>query len=72
MANEQARDHLIQARQQKGYTQEDVAKLIRISRIAYNRIERGKMNPSIPVAKKIGEVVGIDWPDLYDWPPVKG
>lgn len=71
MIEEQAREHLIQARRQKGYTQEDMAKLVHISRVAYNRIERGKMNPSIPVAKKIGEVVGMEWPDLYDWPPVK-
>lgn len=72
MNMERSREHLIQARRQKGYTQEDVAKLVRISRVAYNRIERGKMNPSIPVAKKIGEVVGMEWPDLYDWPPVEG
>lgn len=71
MEKDMPRVHLIEARKNLGYTQDDVAKLIKTSRVAYNRIERGKMNPSIPVAKKIGAVVGIEWPDLYDWPPVK-
>ncbi|WPS90162.1 helix-turn-helix transcriptional regulator [Brevibacillus halotolerans] len=42
-------------------TREEVSKLIGISRQYYSMIELGDRNPSVSVAKRIGEVLGINW-----------
>ena len=42
-------------------TQKEVADSIGISRVAYTNIELGKRKPSVTVAKKIAEILNIDW-----------
>jgi putative transcriptional regulator len=50
--------------------QELIAKMAGISQQMYSRIERGKANPSVEVAKKIAAALDFDWtrffPDDYD------
>ncbi|MCR8978730.1 helix-turn-helix transcriptional regulator [Brevibacillus laterosporus] len=53
------REWLVKAR--GSMTREDVSKLIGISRQYYSMIELGDRNPSVSVAKRIGEVLGINW-----------
>lgn len=44
-----------------GFTQKDVARKCYISRSFYTKIENGTKNPSVPVAKRIAEVLGFEW-----------
>ncbi|MFB0831044.1 helix-turn-helix transcriptional regulator [Brevibacillus laterosporus] len=53
------REWLVKAR--GSMTREEVSKLIGISRQYYSMIELGDRNPSVSVAKRIGEVLGINW-----------
>lgn len=54
------------ARVIKGLTQEQLAEKCEISRSHVTRIERGEIKPSVPVAKKLGEILEIDWRCFYD------
>ncbi|AYK08904.1 helix-turn-helix transcriptional regulator [Brevibacillus laterosporus] len=53
------REWLVKAR--GNMTHEEVSRLIGISRQYYSMIEQGVRTPSVPVAKRIGEVLGINW-----------
>lgn len=50
----------------KGLTQEQLAEKVGISRSHVTRIERGEIRPSVPVAKKLGAVLNVDWRCFYD------
>ena len=55
------RDWLKKLREEKGMSQEDVARETgMISRCHYTNIENGDRAPSVPVAKKIAETLGFD------------
>ncbi len=66
------REWLIQARKQKGYTQEQVAMQCFIDRSYYAQIEKGTRNPSMEVAKKISTALGVNpstfFNDQYEEP----
>lgn len=66
------REWLIQARKQKGYTQEQVAMQCFIDRSYYAQIEKGTRNPSMEVAKKIATALGVNpstfFNDQYEEP----
>ena len=47
-------------------TQEQLAKMVGISRTMITEIENGKANPSVEVAKKIAAVLGFNWTRFYD------
>lgn len=56
------------ARYRRGYTQEDVASRIGISRCYYTQLEnqfQGR-KPSPRVAKRIGQVLNVDWTMFFD------
>lgn len=57
---------LAQIRDRVGYTQEEVAKFVGISRAAYTNIENGKRKPSVSVAKRIGAILCINWTIFFD------
>ncbi|MBQ7046249.1 MAG: helix-turn-helix transcriptional regulator [Oscillospiraceae bacterium] len=59
------RTFLREARQAKGLKQVNVARLAEITAGAYRNIEAGRRNPSVKCAKKIGEIVGVDWTLFY-------
>lgn len=44
-----------------GYKNVDVARLCDIHKSYYTNILKGDRNPSVPVAKRIGKVLGFDW-----------
>ncbi len=58
-----------EARKAKGWTQEKVAELVGISRSAYTNIETGAKMPSVPVAQRIGKVLGIPWASILEDKP---
>ncbi|UHA72667.1 helix-turn-helix transcriptional regulator [Paenibacillus sp. 481] len=47
-------------------TQKEVANLSKIERSSYSNIERGRRDPSVQVAKRIGQVLGCDWKRFFD------
>lgn len=51
------RVNLKERRNAKNLTQEEIAKLVGISRTTYTNIERGLKNPSFKVAQKIKRVL---------------
>ena len=51
-------------RQQKKYSQEFMAKSLGMSTPGYNKIERGKSNPSWERIRKIAEILGVDPQEL--------
>ena len=52
---------LIAHRTGRGLTQDEVAKQVGLRRGSYSNIERGKCKPSVPVAKRIADVLGLEW-----------
>ena len=53
------------AREMNGYTQQQAAKAIGISTDTLGNYERGKSYPDVPVIKKIEEVYGIQYNQLF-------
>lgn len=53
-------------RKSPNLTQEQLAKLVGISRTMVTEIENGNANPSVEVAKKIAAVLGFDWTRFYE------
>lgn len=47
-------------------TQEQLAKMVGISRTMITEIENGNANPSVEVAKKIAAVLGFDWVRFFE------
>jgi len=47
-------------------TQEQLAKMVGISRTMITEIENGNANPSVKVAKKIAAVLDFNWTKFYE------
>ena len=60
------RGWLIEIREKKGFTQEQIATRCGISRQYYGMIESGARNASVVVAKRLGFVLEIDWQRFFD------
>ena len=57
---------LRERRRQLGFTQNQIAKLSGIKQGYYTQIENGKRTPSVKLAKKLGEILGVDWTKFFD------
>jgi len=59
---------LISKREHLGFSQQDVVEKTGsiITRQYYGMIEKGERRPSVDVAKKIAEVLGIDWTLFFE------
>lgn len=55
------RDWLQKYRESKNMTHEAVAEAASIKRAYYTMIENGTRNPSVAVAKRIGNALGFRW-----------
>lgn len=62
------REWLIVARKNKGFTQEEVADKIGVTRTAYARYETGERTPVPSMAEKISHLLGIQ-KEYFFWPP---
>jgi putative transcriptional regulator len=60
------RNRLKVLRAERGWTQEDLAKRLSVSRQAVNAIETGKYDPSLPLAFKIAHVFAARIEDVFD------
>ena len=60
------RSWLKELRHKSHLTQEQLAKMVGISRTMVTEIENGNANPSVKVAKKIAAVLGFDWTRFFE------
>ncbi len=58
--------NLRELREGKGLTQTDLAELIGSTKQAISHYENKARGIPVPVAKKLGSVLGIDWWLLYE------
>lgn len=54
-------------REQRGLTQEDLAKLLGVTRQTVNAIENDKYNPTLPLAFKLARVCGEPIEALFEY-----
>jgi len=57
---------LKEARNEKGYTQEEVARASGVSLRYYSRVEKGESTPTVTVAIKICSFLGVNAHDV-EW-----
>ncbi|WP_252503235.1 helix-turn-helix transcriptional regulator [Sporosarcina sp. Marseille-Q4943] len=57
---------LIGRRTELGYSHQQIADEVSISRQFYGMIENGERRPSVEVAKKIGRVMDLDWQIFFE------
>lgn len=50
----------------KGLSQRQVADACGVTQAAYCNIELGKKKPSVSLAKRLGEILSVDWTRFYD------
>ncbi len=59
---------LKQHRENKKFTQEQVANISQVSRAYYTNIERGNKRPTPEVAMRIAAALDFDWTRFYEDP----
>lgn len=57
---------LKKARKDAGKTQRELAEECHISFKTVCAIERGRMRPSVEVAKRLADALGLDWTRFYE------
>lgn len=58
------------ARVNRGYSQEECAKGVNISRCMYIKYENGVVSPSLPIARKIADFLDVDLDDIVFLPKI--
>ena len=58
--------NLKEIRKEKGFTQEQLANVCGVQRTTITMIETGNNSPSVELAKKLGEVLVIDWKVFFE------
>lgn len=53
-------------RTEKGYTQEELASKCDVLRTTISMIENDVNKPSVELAKKLGEVLDVDWKGFFE------
>ena len=56
-------------RAERGWSQQDLAEQLEVSRQSVNAIETGRYDPSLPLAFKIAELFGLAIEDVFVSPP---
>ena len=57
---------LKEKRIEKGMTQQEVAEAVGITDMAVSYYESGQRIPKPAMAKKLGELLGFDWTEIYE------
>lgn len=50
----------------KGLTQKDLAEQVGVLRLNVVHWEKGTYQPTIDNAKKLGQILGFDWKEIYE------
>lgn len=53
-------------RVKKNLTMKQISQQVGITESYYCLLENGLRRPSVPVAKRLGEVLGFDWSELFE------
>ena len=63
------KNHVKQYREQKGWSQGELAKRLGVSRQTINAVETDKYDPSLPLALRMSLLFGIEVRELFldDW-----
>lgn len=59
------KNKLEEIRKENGYTQEELAEKLEVSRQTINSLEKGKYNPSIILAFKIAKFFNLSIEDIF-------
>jgi len=54
-------------RAERDWSQEELGKRVGVSRQAINAIERGKFDPSLPLAFKLAELFNLPIEEIFMW-----
>ncbi len=65
MAGAYVNNHLRTLRAERGWSQQDLAQLLEVSRQSVNAIETGRYDPSLPLAFRIAELFGRAIEDIF-------
>lgn len=60
------KNRITDLRAERGWTQADLAQLISVSRQTINAIEKGKFDPSLPVAFRLASVFDLKIEEIFD------
>lgn len=66
MSNSNTANQLKKLREEHGLTQEALAEKAEVSRSTIANIEVGAINPSVKLAKKLGEVLDAPWTTFFE------
>ena len=58
--------NLKELRTEQGYTQEELASKCDVLRTTISMIESGINKPSVELAKKLGEILNVDWKGFFE------
>ncbi|MFC0684407.1 helix-turn-helix transcriptional regulator [Novosphingobium clariflavum] len=59
------KNHLKDLRARRGWSQQDLAERLEVSRQSVNAIETGRYDPSLPLAFRIAEIFGMRIEDIF-------
>lgn len=59
------RSKLVQSRLDKGFSQQDVATLLGVTRACYSNYEKGTRNPSIEKVVKLKNILGVSDDQIF-------
>ncbi len=65
MAGAGVNNHLRTLRAERGWSQQDLAERLEVSRQSVNAIETGRYDPSLPLAFKIAELFALAIEDIF-------
>ncbi|WP_423211321.1 helix-turn-helix transcriptional regulator [Paracoccus yeei] len=63
------RNRIPDLRQQRGWSQADLARQLQVSRQTVNALERGRYDPSLPLAFTIARLFGLAVEDVFQPDP---
>ena len=55
-------------RQEKGFTQAQLAKIVGITEVHYQRVEYGKAEPKVTLAGRLALALNVAIPDIFPLP----
>ncbi|WP_447726898.1 helix-turn-helix transcriptional regulator [Sphingomonas koreensis] len=59
-------------RAERGWSQQDLAERLQVSRQSVNAIETGRYDPSLPLAFKIADLFGLAIEGVFENPSIAG
>lgn len=59
-------------RAERGWSQQDLAERLQVSRQSVNAIETGRYDPSLPLAFKIADLFGLVIEEVFENPSTPG